>query len=158
MKDQLLRSKGIGDSDVLSPQEARPKRQRYVALDPGNQLRGERKACPHLAETRDALVPDKARAELESLDNRKTSRRMWNSVEAGKRRRIAVVVTDIARAACKQVPVCHGEGPGSLVHKVGGRLLAGNTQPTNRSPALAKMCRLIVESVAAHPRNSLETC
>jgi len=103
-------------------------------------------------------VPHRARAELESLDNRKTSRRMWNSVEAGKRRRIAVVVTDIARAACKQVPVCHGEGPGSLVHKVGGRLLAGNTQPTNRSPALAKMCRLIVESVAAHPRNSLEAC
>ena len=32
MKDQLLRAEGIGD--VLSPQEARPKRQHYVALDP----------------------------------------------------------------------------------------------------------------------------
>jgi len=150
--------RGAPPTDVLSPQEARPKRQRYVALDPGTEISyaaSEKPALVALAETLDVLVPDRARAELESLDNSKTSRRMWNSVEVRKRRRIAAVVADIARAACKQVPICHGEGPDILVHEVGGRLLAGNTQPTNHSP-LAEMRRFIVEAVAAHPRNSLE--
>ena len=44
---------------------------------------------------------------------------------------------DIATAACKQVPVCHDKGPGTLVHE-GGRCLAGNTQPVDHSPALAE--------------------
>ena len=90
-----------------------------------------------LAETLDVPVPDRARAELESLGNSKTSRRMWTSVEVRKRWRIAAVVADIATAACKQVPFCHDKGPGSLVHE-GGRCLAGNTQPVDHSPALAE--------------------
>ena len=102
----------------------------------------DKPALVALAETLDVPVPDRARAELESLGNSKTSRRMWNSVEVRKRRRIAAVVTDIATAACKQMPVCHEKGPGSLVHK-GGRCLVGSTQPGDHSPALAEapLCR-----------------
>ena len=62
---------------------------------------------------------------------------MWNRVKVRKRRRIAAVVAGIATAACKQVPVCHDKGPGSVVHE-GARCLAGNTQPVDHSPALAE--------------------
>ena len=138
------------------PQEARLKRQRYVALDSGTEIgyvASDKPALVALAETLDVPAPDcpdRARAELESLGNSKTSRRMWTSVEVRKRWRIAAVVADIATAACKQVPACHEKGPGAML----GWLPATRSRSTaaRRWPRR----RFIVETVTAHPPNSLE--
>ena len=110
----------------------------------------DKPALVALAETLDVPVPDRARAELESLGNSKTSRRMWTSVEVRKRWRIAAVVADIATAACKQVPACHEKGPGAML----GWLPATRSRSTaaRRWPRR----RFIVETVTAHPPNSLE--